>query len=88
MIVASQPIQELVEPLYEDIVVSIPGVLQWFPHLGLFRPLGSHDGTPYFPMDQVLDPPEQYHVMVLLSIPQSIVWRCMGYPVCGDTGRS
>ena len=88
MIVALQLILELVEPLYKDIVVSVSGIFERFPHLGLFRPLGSHNSMPYFPMDQVLDPLEQYHVMVLLGVPQSIVWRCMGYPVCGDTGRS
>src|ERR1700683_193350 len=56
----------------EYIVVSVTGVLRWFPHLRLFRTVGSYHSTPNLPANQLLNSLEQYHIMLLLGIPQSI----------------
>src|ERR1700685_3371303 len=50
--------------------------------------VGSYHSTPNLPTNQLLNSFEQYRIVILLRIPQSIVGRCMGDPIGRNTRGS
>jgi len=68
VIMAPQPIQELVQPLQEHIVVPVAQVLARFSHFGFRAGRSSHCPTD-LPFYKLANPLEQYRVVVLLGIP-------------------
>src|SRR6202051_5197239 len=88
VIMAPQPIEELFQPLQEYIVVPVSRVFAWFSHLGLFRACSSSHCPTDFPFYKFANPLEQYRVVVLLGIPQSIVRWGSGHSVSRQSQRA
>jgi hypothetical protein len=82
VIMVPQPIQELVEPLQEHIVVPVARVFLGFTYLWLFRPGWGNQQVPYFPMNELLYPLEHYRIVIMLGVPEPMTWRSMGHSIC------
>jgi hypothetical protein len=88
VIMAPQPIQELVQPLQEHIMAPVARVLARFSHFGLFRAGRSSHCPTDLPFYEFANSLEQYRVVLLLGIPQSIVRWGSGYSVSRQSQRA
>ena len=69
-------------------MIAVPRIFSWFSHLWLFQSGRGTYVVPYLPMDQLAYVFYQYRIVVLLRIPESIVWETSSNSVGRNASRS